>query len=282
MDDTETAAPPDSGLRGFMNRGGPWRFLAYMAVYLAVYLGAGWVAARFARDLATDPLLSSVGSVFVQLTAALIVGAIILIATMVYLGWTKELFGRQPIYRSWWMWLGPAIVAIPILLRIFGIEWGKNALPIVALVLVTGLLIGFVEELLYRGIAVKMLRNGGLGEWAVAALSSLFFAISHSVNLFSGQSFTTVGPTVVYTFAFGVLMYLTLRSFGFLIAAMILHGLTDPTTILASGGIDQLTEGGSTSGLLAATSLVTYGLILAGFILLIFIRGRVSRGEAAQ
>src|SRR5690606_21391993 len=136
------------------------------------------------------------------------------------------------------------IVATPILLRIFGIDWGKNPVPVVMLALATGLLIGFVEELLYRGFAVKMLRDAGHGEWVVAALSSLFFAVSHSVNLFSGQSIKTVGPTVIYTFGFGVLMYLSLRSIGFLVGAMILHGLTDPTTFLASGGIDVLTEGG--------------------------------------
>lgn len=282
MSDTETVAGAERGFRGFMNRGGAWRFLVYMVVYLVIYLASGWVLSRFAGDLARDPLLSSVGSVFVQLTFGLIVGAIVLVATAVYLGWTKELFGRQPIYRSWWMWLGPAIVATPILLRIFGIEWGMNAVPVVVLVLATGLLIGFVEELLYRGIAIKTLRNGGLGEWAVAAVSSLLFALSHGINLLSGQSLVTVAPTVVYTFAFGVLMYLTLRSFGFLIAAMILHGLTDPTTILASGGIDEVTAVGAANGLLNAAALVTFVLIAAGFILLIFIRGRVSSAETQQ
>ena len=277
MANTEAAAQHESGLRGFMNRGGAWRFLAFMVVYLVIYLASGWIVSKFVGDLATDPLLSSVGTVFVQLTVGLIVGAIVLVSTAVYLGWTAELFGRQPIYRSWWMWIAPAVIATPILLRILGIEWGKNALPIVVLVLATGLLVGFVEELLYRGIAVKTLRNAGLGEWAVAALSSLFFALSHSINLLSGQSITTVGPTVVYTFAFGVLMYLTLRSIGFLVGAMILHGLTDPTTILASGGIDKLTEGGSASGLLDAAGIFTFVLTAIGFILLIFIRGR-ARG----
>lgn len=179
------------------------------------------------------------------------------------------------------MWLAPAIVATPILLRVFGIEWGTNALPIVATVLLTGLLIGFVEELLYRGIAIKMLRDGGLGEFAVAALSSLFFALSHSINLFTGQSFKTVGPTVVYTFAFGVLMYLTLRSIGFLVGAMIMHGLTDPTTILATGGVDKITEGGSASGLLSIAGAFTIVLTVAGFLLLIFIRGKVNKPQAA-
>ena len=132
---------------------------------------------------------------FIQLTLGLIVGAVILIATITYMGWTRDLFARQSIYRSWWMWLGSVVVAIPIVLRVLGIDWGRNAVPVVILVKATGLLIGFVEELLYRGIGVKLLRDGGHGEFAVAALTSLLCAMSHSVNLFSGQTLASVGPT---------------------------------------------------------------------------------------
>jgi hypothetical protein len=98
----------------------------------------------------------------------------------------------------------------------------------------------------------------------------------HSVNLLSGQELTTVAFTIVYAFAFGVLMYLTQRVLGFLVGAMILHGLTDPTTILAVGGLDELKTSGHGSGLLDAAGVVTIPLIALGFVLLIFIRGRVS------
>ena len=276
-----TTTAQQTGLRGFLNKGGVWRFIAFMIFYLIIYVGVGQITGRVLRDIAEQPLLSSVTTVFVQLTLGLIVGAAILIATITYMGWTKELFARQPIYRSWWMWLGPAIVATPIVLRLLGIDWGFNALPVVVLVMATGLLIGFVEELMYRGIGVKMLRDGGHGEFAVAALTSLLFALSHSVNLLSGQSIKSVGPTVIYTISFGVLMYLTLRSVGFLVAAMILHGLTDPTTILATGGIDEITAAGSNNILLTVAGGFTWVLILAGLILLAFVRGRVSREQTA-
>jgi hypothetical protein len=142
-------------------------------------------------------------------------------------------------------------------------------------VLVSGLLVGFVEEFLNRGIGVRMLRDGGHGEWAVAALSSLVFALSHAVNLLGGQAVSTVAVTVVYAFAFGVLMYLTLRTTGFLVGAMILHGLTDPTTILAVGAVDEVATGHETNDLLNAAGLFTAPLVLIGLVLLIFIRGRV-------
>ena len=180
------------------------------------------------------------------------------------------------------MWIAPLVVLTPIVLRVLGIDWGRHAVDVVALVLVTGLLIGYVEELLTRGIGVKMLRAGGHGEWAVAALSSLVFALLHSINLLSGQELATVAFTIVYAFAFGVLMYLTQRVIGFLVGAMILHGLTDPTTILAVGGVDELKTSGHTNGLLEAAGLVTFPLVAFGFILLIFIRGRVSAARVEE
>ena len=71
-------------------------------------------------------------------------------------------------------------------------------------------------------------------------LSSLIFALLHSVNAFT-QPILNVLITVVYTFGFGVMMYLVMRVTGSIIWAMLLHAATDPTTILATGGIDTHT-----------------------------------------
>jgi hypothetical protein len=115
----------------------------------------------------------------------------------------------------------------------------------------------------------------------VAALSTLVFALLHSVNLFTGQPITTVGFTLLYTFAFGILMYLTLRVTGNLIWPIILHALTDPTTFLATGGIDEA-NASSQSPLLALTGPATFLLIAAGFVLLIFIRGNAHGHASAE
>ena len=68
-------------------------------------------------------------------------------------------------------------------------------------------------------------------------ISSLVFALLHSANVLSGLPILTVALTVVFTFGFGVLMYLTLRVTGNLIWPMLVHGLYDPTLFLATGGI---------------------------------------------
>ncbi|MGW5920112.1 CPBP family intramembrane glutamic endopeptidase [Nocardia fluminea] len=274
MTETVPVSQEQRGLRGFMDRGGFWRFLAFLVVYFAIYLGAGQVVGLLGGHYVEDELLSSVGSVFFQVTASLVVGCVVLAAFSAYLGWNREMFGRQPVYRSKWMWIAPVIVAAPIVVRVLGIDWGRHQVDVVALVLGTGLLIGFAEELTFRGFGVKMLRDAGHGEQAVAALTSAAFALSHGLNLLGGQSITVVGPTVLYTFAFGVLMYLTLRVTGFLLGAIVLHGLTDPTTMLATGDIDKVATDSPSGSLIPATS--TMVLIVSGYLLVLFVRGRAA------
>jgi len=267
----------ERGLKGFLNKGGFWRLMLVVLVYLAIYLAAGKVLSFVPGDWGRGDLLDSVTNVFAQLTFALIVGAVVLSLFTRWMGWNAEIYGRQRIYRSWWMWLGPIIALMPISLRVLGIDWGSRPFTVAALVMVSGLFIGFVEELLCRGIAVKMLRTSGHGEFVVAALSSLVFAIIHLTNLLSGQALLSTGIQLFYTFGFGVLMYLTLRTTRFLVFAMLLHGLTDPTAILANAGIGDAADVANISPLAAAGGQFTIPIGFIGLILLLCVRGKYGQ-----
>lgn len=98
--------------------------------------------------------------------------------------------------------------------------------------LLAGLFIGFAEETLARGYVVRIMRSGGHTEVVVALVSGALFALLHSVNLFAGQA---LGPTLlqlVYTFFFGICMYLTLRVTRTLIAPILLRASTDPSIFM--------------------------------------------------
>jgi membrane protease YdiL (CAAX protease family) len=267
-----------TGLKGFLNKGGFGRYLIVVVIYAAIYLGAGKVIALAFPDVYRAGLLSSVGAVFVQLTFGLLVGAVVLSIFTKWMGWNSEIYGRQPIYKSWWMWIGPLVLIVPIVLRVLGTEWSDRSVDVIVAVMVTGLMVGFVEELLCRGIGVKMLRDGGSGEWVVAALTSLVFALLHALNLLSGQDLRTTAVQLAYTFGFGVLIYLTLRVTGFLVYAMVVHGLTDPTAILANGATNQVAEGASINSLVTLGGQWALVIAFVGLIMLIFIRGRAERG----
>lgn len=112
------------------------------------------------------------------------------------------------------MWIAPVLVLAPIVLRLFGTDHGGYSAGVIVMTFVADAFVGFPEELLTRGVAVTLLRRHGHGEWTVAALSSLVVSLLHGVDLLSGQGPATVAVTKVYTFAFSVLMHLTLRASG--------------------------------------------------------------------
>lgn len=273
-------APAASGWASFWNRGGWWKAVVFAAGYLGLYTGVSLLVGRLwgssinTGDLFGDPL-----SVFVGVALPVIVGAVILFAFAASVGWLpRPLFARQPIRGSWWMWLAPILVGLVILLRVLGIDWASYSVGVIAVTFLAGAFVGVSEELLTRGIAVTLLRRHGYNEWVVAVLSSLLFALLHLSNFIGGQSPVVVFSTVGFAFGFGMMMYLTLRATGSLIWPIILHALTDPTTFLATGGIDV--PGTNTSPFLAIAGLSTIVFLLFALIALIFIRGN-THGRAA-
>ncbi|KHK99544.1 hypothetical protein LK09_02665 [Microbacterium mangrovi] len=276
-----TSVAQTTGWRGFWNRGGWWKALLVVVVYGGVYQLLPFVFLPLTRGLMRPDPFSTPGSVFATFTLAVLIGSVVLALFAWSLGWLpRPLFSRQPVRGRWWMWIAVVLVAIPILLRLFGTDYARYSAAVIVLTFATGLLVGFSEELLTRGLVVTLMRKGGYNEWVVAAISALLFAALHSTNIFSGQGVLTVGFTIVYTFAFGVLMYLVMRVTGNLVWAMLLHGLTDPTTFLATGGVDKV-GAVAPSTLVALAAPATQLLIVGGFVLLIFIRGRAYRETTA-
>jgi len=278
---TQLAHMTESGWRRFWNRGGWWKALLVIAVYYGLYQLAGWlIGLAFGGLIDKHDFFANGLSTFIAVGAPIVVGSILLIVFALSLGWLKELFGPQPIRGSWWMWIGVVVVVLFNVLRFVSADYpGWDAGAVVA-VLISGLFIGFAEEVLTRGFAVNLLRRGGYGERSVMLLSSLLFAAMHSGNIFSGQSPLAVGFTVVYTFAFGLVMYTALRVTGNLIWPILLHASTDPSLFLLTGGVDA-TGGSLHPGPLAGVAgLGNIVVMIVALIPLIFVRGRVDR-EAA-
>ena len=271
------AASQVSGWKRFWDKGRWWKAVVAVVGYLVLYGLVGQaIGAIFRGEIDTTNVFVTPGNLFLVLGASIVVGAIILVAFLASVGWLRPVFARQPISGRGWMWIFVVLAIIPIVLRFAGIDYDSYGVPVVVTMLLIGLLIGFTEELLYRGIVIKILRDGGHRELSVAVISSLLFALSHSVNLLSGQPLLTVALTVVFTFGFGMVMYLVLRVTGNIVWPMLIHALTDPTTFLASGGIDTST-GAAHSQLLDLASPFNIVFVIAALIALFFIRGAVSQ-----
>jgi membrane protease YdiL (CAAX protease family) len=259
----------------FWNRGGWWKALGVAAVYLALYVGFGQlVGALFHDQIDADNLFADPQSVFFGLGLPILLGGVVLLIFVGAVGWLREIFGRQPIAGRWWMWIAVALVIIPIILRVAGTNWGSYQTGVVIAMLLTGLFVGLAEELLTRGIAVNLLRRAGWGERAVMLLSSLIFALLHSINILT-QPLVNVLVTIPYTFGFGVMMYLVLRATGHIIWPMLLHAATDPTTILATGGVDAHGDSAGSAGLISAAGIFNYVYFAVAIVAIFLIRGKV-------
>lgn len=276
---TDITADPsdaDSAWLRFWNRGGWWKALLLAVVYMALYLGASaLIGLVFAGRYDLRDQFGDAETVFFTLLLPIAVGAAILVAFAASLRWLPELFGRQPISGSGWMWIAPVIVFAAAALRAVGTAWSEYAVSVVLLTFAAGLFIGIAEELLTRGLAVSLLRKAGHSELTVMLLSSLIFALLHSSNLLAGQPPLTVLLTMAFTFVFGVAMYLTLRVTGSLVWPILLHAITDPTTFLATGGIDV--AGGAPHPLVSLAGLSTYLYLFLTIAALFLVKGHVSR-----
>lgn len=269
-----------SGWHDFWAKGGIGRTFLLAIIYLALYLGAGWVVGQLFTSQIGEDLFATPQSVFFGLMLPLIIGSVLLAGFVLSVGWFRELFAKQPIRGRWWMWAAPIVILAAVVLRLLGIDYGSYEGSVVVVAMLSGVFIGFAEEILTRGLVVKMLRDAGSSEWIVMVVSSLIFALLHASNLLSGQPLVTVLVTVVYTFGFGVCMYLTLRVTGNLIWPILVHGLYDPTLFLSTGGIDHAGAAAGQSMFLAIAGPANLLIMLVAVIGLIFVRGHVQAHPA--
>ncbi len=260
------------GWAEFWSAGRWWKAVLLIAVYWGVYQLLGLLCGTvFASQIDRENILDP-GTLFFGQVIPIVMSGLLLLLFARSVGWLGDLFGPQPGPRRRWMWLAVVLVLIPVAIRLVATEWSAYSAVTVLTILLLGLSVGFTEELATRGLVVTMLRKGGRGERLAFVLSSVLFALLHSGNILSGQSPTLVLITVIYTFGFGAMMYLSLRATGRLYWAMLLHAATDPTTILATGGIDAHSASAGSEGLIAFAGLFNWAYIILALVAIFLIR----------
>ena len=270
------------GRDGFWDRPATWKALLVIVGYLVYYLAVSQlIGLLFGDEIDPDNVMADATSMFFALVLPIGLGAVGLLVFAGWLGWLRDIFGPQPIGGRRWMWIAPVLVLAAIVGHVGGIEWSQWSPGQVAMMAAAGVCIGVAEEVATRGLAVKMLRDAAHSERFVAIVSSLLFALMHVVNLISGMAVSTVAATVGYTFCFGMCMYLSMRVTGTIWAAIVLHGLTDPTTFLATGGIDEAVTSSQGSGWALLAAGATIAFMVAAVVAIFLIRGKVEAAPPA-
>ncbi len=267
MNDAHHILPDSSqsAWRRFWERGNWWRAVILVVVYYGIYqLLSLLVGAVFEDGGDVRGEAGSAMDVFIATGLPILLGIVVLLAFAASLGWLKELFGPQPVRGRGWMWVAIVVVLVINVSAFLSVDFESAGGALIASWLLTGLFVGLAEELLTRGFVVNLMRKAGRGEVAVALVSAGTFAAMHAGNFFTtDQGLATTAIQVVYTFFFGILMYLALRLTGRLIWPILLHASTDPTVILFA---EHPTSG---NPLILIPSLSTHLVTVTGIILLI-------------
>lgn len=253
----------------FWERGGWWKAVILVVAYYAIYQLLGFASVPFNGMFDAD----SAGAILTGIALPIFLVSLVLVGFAVSVGWLRELFGPQPIRGGWWMWIAVGAVLLFNILRFATTDYSEVNFGYVLAWIITGLCIGFAEEVVTRGFVVNLMRKAGHKEIVVALVSAALFAAMHAGNFFGGQGLIPTLLQVGYTFAFGLCMYLTLRVTGNLIWPILLHASTDPSIFMQ---VEHPADGSLT----ALAGLGNIVVIITGLVLAFFIRGRIAARES--
>ena len=99
-------------------------------------------------------------------------------------------------------------------------------------------MVGFAEELVFRGFLFKAMLKDGNVRTAVI-VSSVTFGLGHILNIFTGHD---LGPTlvqVVFAVAVGFVFTMSFYKSGSLLPAVLAHSLVDVLSLFANDGAPQ-------------------------------------------
>ena len=124
-------------------------------------------------------------------------------------------------------------------LNLFGGFCPDYPMPGLIYAAVSMALVGFVEELLFRGFLFKaMLKDGDVR--AAVIISSVTFGLGHIINLFTGQDLIETLFQVVFAVAVGFVFTLVFYKSGSLLPGILAHSFIDVSSVFASDEGSQL------------------------------------------
>lgn len=125
--------------------------------------------------------------------------------------------------EDYWFFIPPLILMTGNLWRGIGMEY-SGAAQIFAVV--SMLLTGFIEEMIFRGFLFRILLKKDPAPVAIT-ISAVTFGIGHIVNLFTGQPSLETMIQVFYAIAWGFIFTVVFYKSGSLLMCIIAHSLNN-------------------------------------------------------
>lgn len=243
--------------------------IACYAVYLVIVIGAMIASgASYLNLVAPDVIF---GSVVLPLT----LGAIFLVVVISWLGWWKPVMRDGELASpAWLQWPFILIAAAMILLGLSATNWSNLAATHLMFLVAAGILVGFNEEALCRGIVVLGLREGGRSEAFVLIMSSLIFGLLHLPNALIGLPLYGAAIQIVFAAMMGAGFYVIRRTSGSLLLPMVIHGLWD------FASFSRGASGAQASSMQPIVQFGSYGIaIICSIVLIWAMRGKKTDNQ---
>ena len=145
-------------------------------------------------------------------------------------------------------------------LNLWGGAAAKYPLPGQVFAMVSMALVGFAEELIFRGFLFKAMLKDGSVKTAVI-VSSVTFGLGHIVNLFTGHELAETLLQMFFAIAFGFIVTMAFYKSGSLLPCILSHSLTDVFSLFARGEESSLLNWAA--HIVIIVLAVLYGLYLA-------------------
>lgn len=214
-------APPD-GLPIGARRFPVWGYVVIIVVYLAIVQSLPYLTTR-GMDIEYGKYPDS-ETVLRALVLPIGITAVLAAIIVTVLGWWGPVWrDHRPVRR--WVRVVPILLIAAVLVGTNYAKLADRGLGYSLLFLFGALLVGFTEETMFRGIGVWVFRSNGFGEAKVALWTCLIFGLAHGTNIFTEGAGAIL--QVLVTAIAGYFFYLTRRTTGFIVVAMVIHALWD-------------------------------------------------------
>lgn len=193
----------------------------FAVAWIVVYV----VVCGSLRSLGDDSPAMTVGLAAICLCVALFIGKNGLSKKYGLDGWSKN--SKQM------LWFAPLWVIAS------GNLWGgidpHYEMPGLAFAMTSMALVGFAEEVIFRGFLFKAMLGNGSEKTAIA-VSSVTFGMGHIVNLLYGQATLDTMAQMLFGIAVGLVFTLAFHKGGSLWPCIIAHSVIDVASVVSARG----------------------------------------------
>lgn len=199
-----------------------WGFFVLLIAYLAVVQVLGVLLTRGLDVQYAAP--TTIAELWRGIAVPVGASLLLVVAAITALGWWRPVLIEENPVRGWVV-VVPVVQLVAILLATNYGGLAERGLGFTLLLLLSTLLVGFGEELMFRGIGVTVFRRNGFSEGKVALWSSVIFGLAHATNLIN-TGFGALAQVLLAAVS-GYFFYLVRRRGGGVLLPAVVHGLWD-------------------------------------------------------